>query len=395
MPAGWHRPLSVLRYVAPGNCEREPMHLHRCSIVPPYILRSIARRGDAADRVRALAALELSLEPRRARQAAAVVAGPLLLARPGKRRTIFDAANSRELPGRRVRSERGRPAGDAAVDEAFEAAGRTYDFYREVLGRKSLDDRGMRLDSTVHYGRAFSNAQWDGAQMIYGDGDGKYFRRFTACLDVVAHELTHGVTQYAAALGYSGQCGALGEHFADVFGVLVKQHASGQRADRADWLVGAGLFTRRVDGRAIRSMKQPGSAYDDPILGRDPQPAHMRDLVEGRADDGGVHVNSGIPNHAFYRVAIALGGHAWEVAGRIWYRALTRELGPRSRFQQCADATWRAALELYGRGSHAEQAVRDGWASVGIEIRGLARPVRQPLPVFEPPAGAAEVPFLA
>jgi Zn-dependent metalloprotease len=255
----------------------------------------------------------------------------------------------------------------------------------------------------VHFGRAFNNAHWDGRQMIYGDGDGKYFRRFTSSLDVVAHELTHGVTQYAAGFAFSGQGGALAEHYSDVFGVLVKQYVAKQSAARADWLIGAELFTEAVNGEAIRSMKAPGTAYDDPILGRDPQPSHMRDYVVTHADDRGVHINSGIPNHAFYRVATLLGGNAWEVAGKIWYRALTHELGPRSRFQQCADATWRAAGALYGSGSAPQDAVLAGWKAVGIDVSAsvveegprlrVRRRAREAHDVtFDPPRGGAEVP---
>jgi Zn-dependent metalloprotease len=369
----------------------------RCSIVPPYILRNIARNGDEEDRALALAALALTAEPRRERQApVALLAGPPRLPARAKRRTVYDARALKELPGRRARSEGSEPSRDVAVNEAFDGAGRTYDFFRDVLERTSIDDRGMRIESTVHFGRGFSNAHWNGRQMIYGDGDGKYFRRFTASLDVIAHELMHGITQYAAGIGFSGQCGALAEHYSDVFGVLVKQHARKQTAARADWLVGAELLTDRVNGIAIRSMKAPGTAYDDRVIGRDPQPSHMRRYVRTSADDRGVHINSGIPNHAFYRVATLLGGRAWNVAGRIWYRALTQELGPRSRFQHCADATWRAAGELYGAGSEPQHAVVAGWAAVGIEIADVARVERRnALPFFEPPDAAADAPYLA
>lgn len=368
-----------------------------CSVVPPYILRNIAARGDDDDRVRAREALLLSAQPRRERQVAAVVAGAVLVPRRAKWRTIYDARQGRDLPGRTVRTEGSRRSGDAASDEAYELSGRTYDYFRRNHDRRSLDDRGMRLEATVHFGRDFNNAHWNGRQMIYGDGDGKYFHRFTSSIDIVAHELTHGLTQYTAALGFSGQCGALAEHFSDVFGTLVKQYWRGETAADADWLIGAELLTSRVNGAAIRSMKAPGTAYDDPILGTDPQPSHMRDFVKTSADDRGVHVNSGIPNHAFYRTATLIGGRAWEVAGKIWYRALTRELGPRSRFQHCADATWRAAGELFGHGSEPQAAVLAGWKAAGIDV---ARPSRAAdardvdEEIYQLPAGGAELPLL-
>jgi Zn-dependent metalloprotease len=364
-----------------------------CSIVPAYLLRRIAEHGDADDRLCALAALTITGGLRGERQALAELAGKLVLAPRAKRRTVCDAGQARVLPGRTLRTEGERPARDAGVNEAYDGVGRAYDFFRRVFGRSSVDGHGLGIRSTVHYGERFSNAHWNGRQLIFGDGDGKYFRPFTTSLDVIAHELTHGVTQHTAAFGFSGQCGALAEHFSDVFGILTKQFTLGLSAAKSDWLIGAELFTKRVNGRGLRSMKEPGTAYDDPVLGRDPQPSHMRDYVRTNADDRGVHINCGIPNHAFYLVATALGGNAWEAAGRIWYRALTRELGPRARFQQCADATFRAAGDLYGRGSATQDAVAAGWKAVGIDVRvtGQAPETRR----FLPPVPGAELPYLA
>ncbi len=371
-------------------------HVRLCSIVPPYLLRAIAGSGDDDDRLRALAALAMSSGQRRERQALAELAGLLVLPPRVKRRTVFDAGQRRALPGRIARTEGERRTRDVSVNEAYDGAGKTYDYFRRVHDRRSVDDQGLGIRSTVHYGDRFSNAHWNGRQLIYGDGDGKYFHRFTSSLDVVAHELTHGLTQYSAALGQSGQCGALAEHFSDVFGILVKQYWLKQTATQSDWLIGAELLTRRVNGAGIRSMKAPGTAYDDEVLGRDPQPAHMRDYVRTHADDRGVHLNCGIPNHAFYRVATLLGGCAWEVAGQIWYRALTRELGPRARFQQCADATWRVAGEMYGKGSAPQDAVRIAWRDVGIEVSTtIPRAIRRVMGEgFALPGAAAELPYL-
>ena len=372
--------------------------VRQCSILPPYLLRAIAARGEDDDRALALATLAMSSSRRRERQALILLAGKLVLPPRVKRRTVYDAEQRRALPGIIVRPEGGRRTRDASVNEAYDGAGKTYDYFRRVHGRRSVDDHGLGIRSTVHYGERFSNAHWNGRQMIYGDGDGKYFRRFTSSLDVVAHELTHGVTQYSAGLGFSGQCGALAEHFSDVFGILVKQYWLKQRTKQSDWLIGADLLTSRVNGAGIRSMKAPGSAYDDKVLGSDPQPAHMRDYVKTYGDDRGVHINCGIPNHAFYRAATLLGGYAWETTGRIWYRALTRELGPRARFQQCADATWRAAGELYGDGSAPQDAVQTAWREIGIEVAGIAAPRlrihRSIRESFDPPVAAAELPYL-
>jgi Zn-dependent metalloprotease len=113
-------------------------------------------------------------------------------------------------------------------------------------------------------------------------------------------------------------------------------------------------------------MKAPGTAYDDPVLGRDPQPGHMNDYVDTTADNGGVHINSGIPNKAFYHVALELGGYAWEKAGQIWYRTLCNELDQGSDFQTAANACYKVAAELYGSNSMEQKAVYNGWKGVGI-----------------------------
>jgi Zn-dependent metalloprotease len=281
-------------------------------------------------------------------------------------RTIFDAKNSENLPGTLVRREGGRPKGGNTVTEAYDYSGSTYNFFKDVYNRNSIDTRGMKLDSTVHYGENYNNAFWNGTQMVYGDGDGDIFERFTKSIDVIGHELAHGVTQYEAALEYEGQSGALNESFSDVFGSLVKQYFSKQKADKADWLIGSGLFTRKVKGVALRSLKDPGTAYNDPTIGKDPQPGHMKNYVDTTSDNGGVHINSGIPNRAFYLAAIELGGYAWEKAGRVWYIALTERLRERSDFQKAADLTTEVAGTLYGKNSMEQKAVINAWKGVGL-----------------------------
>lgn len=257
---------------------------------------------------------------------------------------------------------------DEAVNQAHEGTAKTYDFYREVYGRDSIDARGMELISSVHYGVAFDNAFWNGAQMVYGDGSGRIFQEgaFTRALDVIAHELTHGITEFTAGLEYSTQPGALNESFSDVFGSLVKQCSLGQTADEADWLIGEGALVPTL-GQALRSLKEPGTAYSG-----DRQPGHMRDYLDlpddndPSNDNGGVHINSGIPNHAFYLAATAIGGNAWEKAGRIWYATLTDRLGPSSRFEEAAQATVAVAGELFDSGGPEQQAVEAAWQQVGL-----------------------------
>jgi len=275
-----------------------------------------------------------------------------------ERRTVYDARHSEHLPGKLVRGEGDPATRDAVADAAYDSAGTTYDFYARVLQRSSIDGRGMRLDSSVHYGRRFNNAFWDGREMVYGDGDGRLFRDFASALDVVAHELTHGVTQYAVpgGLDYTGQGGALNESISDVFGSVVKQWAHGQTAAQADWLIGASIMNPAV-GHALRSLEDPGNRRV--TWSQDDQPADMSGYVEG----GDVHTNSGIPNHAFYLAAIELGGCAWEKAAPIWYRALPL-LRPSSTFADAARATIHATA-LLGWDA-ARGAVESAWRKVGV-----------------------------
>lgn len=132
--------------------------------------------------------------------------------------------------------------GDVAVDEAYDYLGITHEFFWRTYHRDSLDNRGLKLIGTVHYGKEYQNAFWNGQQMVFGDGDGEIFNRFTIAIDVVAHELSHGVTESEAGLIYFAQSGALNESLSDVFGSLVKQYHHKQTADRADWIIGAGLL---------------------------------------------------------------------------------------------------------------------------------------------------------
>jgi Zn-dependent metalloprotease len=334
-----------------------------CFIIPPYVHEEIAVKGSGKERERALHVLELSERLRGIREVTGSLPAMFISAGGQKRRTIFDALNEQDFPGSKVaRGEGGPPTNDAAI---YEYSGVTYDFYKDLFGRNSIDDNGMRLDSTVHYDRDYENAFWSGNHMVYGDGS-DLFNRFTIDLSVVAHELTHGVIQYEAGLIYRGQSGALNESWADVLGSLVKQKRLNHDADQADWLVGEGLWNKSVKGKALRSLKAPGTAFDDPRIGKDIQPSHMRDYNNTTRDNGGVHINSGIPNHAFYLTALELGGKAWEVAGNIWYVTLMDKLSTNSNFQYAADATFEAAGELYGQDSKEQKAVYKGWEGVGL-----------------------------
>ena len=337
----------------------------RHCIVPPYMLREILKNGDSIQQALAWSTLTDSEQFRGERRILTAIV-PLAISPGRKRRSVYDARHTYDLPGRLVRSEGGPKSRDPRVNEAYDGAGATYKIFKKIFLRNSIDDRGMRIDSTVHYGVDYENAFWNGRQMVYGDGDGVIFGPFTKALDVLGHELTHGITQQEAGLNYRGEPGALNESFSDVFGSLTKQYKLRQTAEKADWLIGQGLLLPKVKAKAIRSMKSPGTAYDDPLLGKDPQPGHMDDYVVTEEDNGGVHLNSGIPNRAFYELAIRLKGYAWEKAGQIWYKTLTEKLRPNSGFRDAMTMTVTAAAELYGSNSIEQKAVREAWDEVGI-----------------------------
>lgn len=345
-----------------------------CSIVPPYMLRRLAAQDSPRLSTVARAAKEALRHVRtvQAARAATTAESPpgMRQLQPGPvNRSVFDAKSGESLPGLLVRKEGEAATGDPAADEAYDGLGHTHSLYADVFGRNSIDGLGMPLKATVHFGKLYDNAFWDGQQMVFGDGDGEIFERFTRSLSVIGHELTHGVTQFSAGLAYRNQAGAINESVSDVFGAMVEQYIRKQSSADASWLIGEGLFTPQVEGSALRSMKAPGTAYDDDVLGKDPQPDSMDSYVRTSADNGGVHINSGIPNRAFCLVALALGGNAWEAPGQIWYDTLTGgSLPPKATFSVFAKATAASARELFGAESAEHDAVRKAWETVKVKL---------------------------
>jgi len=264
-----------------------------------------------------------------------------------------------------ARDEGGQATRDKDVNKAYDHAGTLRDYLRNVLGRNSYDNNGSDIIANVHVGVSYNNAFWDGDEFAAGDGDGVIFIGFARSLDVVAHELGHGIVQSTANLDYYSQSGALNEHFADVFGSVVTQFAEGQKAKKADWLLGNEIMGPELYGEALRSMAAPGQAYDNPIMGKDPQPAHMKDYYAGPSDIQGVHINSGIPNQAFYLVA-------WyretDVAARIWYHAL-QNLWSTANFNDAVAVIANSARILARDGQVPEgspQTVRWAFREVGL-----------------------------
>src|SRR6266542_3704886 len=365
----------------PGPCPaRGPLEVRipvskicDCFFVQPSVLEHIIRTGTAEQRELAMEALSRDHSIRTVRLQNALLTTHFVRFRPrpllepiggALTRTIYDAEQSEDADATHVvRAEAGKEVEDPAVNEAYDGLGATFKFYWDVYKRNSIDDRGMKLDGVVHYGSKYDNAFWNSARMVFGDGDGEFLTRTTQGLDVIGHELTHGVTERTANLAYTGQSGALNESISDVIGSLVKQYAMGQTADKADWLIGDKIIGKGLHGKALRSMAKPGTAFDG-----DNQPAHMKDYVRTASDNGGVHRNSGIPNCAFYNVAMAIGGHAWQKAGLVWYESLRDpRLTPSSGFHMFARITVRTAQQHFGSGAELK-AVREGWEAVGIEV---------------------------
>lgn len=238
---------------------------------------------------------------------------------------------------------------DKAAVDAHYFTNQVYNYYKDTHNRESYDGNGGDINSYIHvpdpeYGGNWSNAAWTGAEMIYGDGDQKTENSFTAANDVIAHEITHGVTSSTADLVYKYQPGALNESFSDVFGYFV---------DSEDWLMGEDLY--KTPGEAIRDLQDPT---------KHGQPAHMKNYKNYSIgyDKGGVHINSGIPNKAAYNTITKLGK---EKAEKIYYRALTQYLTRQSQFSDAKSSLVQSAKDIYG--DQVANDVKAAWDQVGVK----------------------------
>jgi len=286
-----------------GLYNHSAMHqkINRCHFVPPYLSDEQARD----DTFRARRAMKAELEARPF--AAYIGTGEA-------KRFIYDSNNTTFQRLKIARKEGGLKLEDEVVNTAYEYAGVIRNFFKRQLNFHSFDNKGSDLIFNVHYGQDYNNAFWDGDEMTFGDGDGKMFTSFVNSLDVMGHELGHGVIQFTANLDYEKEPGALNEHFADVFGSAIKQSALKETAAQANWLIGDTIVGPSFPGKAIRSMSAPGTAFDG-----DPQPAHMDQFYKGSDDYYGVHINSGIPNKIFCTVAQKI---TTAKAVIVWFAAL-------------------------------------------------------------------------
>lgn len=342
-------------------------------ILPPHMAETIKIRGDATQR-KMVEDLQSQAEAYRYQREAASppnaykgVTSSTSVTGSAAKIEVYDGGNKAILPGVLARSTGSPPSSSTNVNEAYEGSEDVYKLYDKEYSRNSLDGNGMTLISTVHHRKKYNNAFWNGKQMAYGDGGGVIFTKFTE-LTVVGHELSHGVVQFSGGLVYRDQAGALNESFADIFGALTEQFKFKQSVSEASWLIGKGILGPSIKGEALRSMKAPGESYDDALLGKDPQPYHMDYYVVTSQDNGGVHINSGIPNHAFYLLAQYLGGNAWEKAGHIWYDTLQAIDNPLATFQEWAEKTVEVANTRFGIGSRESKMTKRAWKLVGIDV---------------------------
>ncbi|SDE91470.1 thermolysin [Bhargavaea beijingensis] len=280
----------------------------------------------------------------------------------GKGVYTYDGRNQTRIPGTLWLDADNRfgASYDRAAVDAHTYAAWTYDYFRNVHNRNSYDNAGAELVSTVHYGRSYNNAGWTGSQMIYGDGDGYNFRAFSGSLDVVAHELTHAVTDFSADLIYQNESGAINESMSDIFGTLTEYHFN----NNPDWLMGEDIYTPGTPGDALRSMADPTLAGD---------PDHYSKRYIGTQDNGGVHINSGIGNKMAYLLAnggthygVKVNGIGNTKVGKIMYRTLTQYLTPTSNYSHFRASAIRAATDLYGASSAEVAAVKQAFSAVGV-----------------------------
>ncbi len=289
-----------------------------------------------------------------------------------KNRQTYTCNNGTSLPGTLVRSETTGTSSDTCLNNAHNYAGTTYDYYKNVHNRDSLNNAGLTIKSSVHYSRSYNNAFWNNSQMVYGDGDGTTFSCLSGDLDVVAHELSHGVCSYSANLTYSNESGALNEGNSDIFAAAVESYAGASSADV--WKIGENIYTPTGSSTdALRYMNNPtqdGSSRD-----------YYPERYTGTSDNGGVHWNSGIANLFYYllvqggthprgKTTVSVTGIGMSDAQRIWYRALTVYMSSSTNFSGARTACLNAATDLFGSTSAQYTSVCNAWAAVGVGTCG-------------------------
>ncbi|TCP29219.1 neutral peptidase B [Scopulibacillus darangshiensis] len=253
---------------------------------------------------------------------------------------------------------------DPAAVDAHVNAEKVYDYYKDTFNRNSFDNEGAQLISSVHVGNGWNNAAWNGVLMMYGDGDGTTFTSLSGGLDVIAHELTHAVTERSANLVYEGEPGALNESLSDIMGAMV---------DRDDWQMGEDIYTPDIEGDALRSLNDPAS-IPNPLNPSEGYPDNYSKRYTGDLDHGGVHINSSINNKAAYLLSdggtaygVTVKGVGRDAAEQIYYRAVNNYMTANSDFSMMRQAAIQAATDLYGADSSQVESVKKAYDAVGVE----------------------------
>lgn len=272
---------------------------------------------------------------------------------------VYDCHHGTSLPGTPVPNP--GTSADGSVKRAYSEAEAVAKFYWDIFQRDSIDNHHMTLVSSVHYMTHYNNAQWNGTEMIYGDGDGQIFLDFTLGNDVIGHELTHGVTQHSAGFAYANEAGGLNEGMSDIFGSMFRQWQGNQTVTQADWLIGKDIIGPVAHQRGytcLRDMANPAAAH---CLA--PQITKFSQYHAGLDP----HYSSGIPNLAFTTAAKAAGGHSWDKVGKIWYKALTGfGPSPNMLMSQFANRTRTLANSIFPGDAPLHHAVNHGWTTVGL-----------------------------
>ena len=367
-------PMSATELHAPGAGDfyRHQEHCGcGCFIVPQSVMERFARdrKLTVEQRQHFVDAVKLERQWRDARAATAklaqmsqsvlrtAVSAELAAAPPAD--LVFDCQHGTTLPGTPIANP--GASGDASAKRAFDETAAVVKFYQTVFGRNSLDNAGMTLISSIHFSVNYNNAGWTGSQMRYGDGDGNIFIDFTLGNDVIGHELTHGVTQYTTGLNYTNQAGGLNESVSDVFGSMFRQWQANQTVSTADWLIGKEIVGPGATARGytcLRDMANPAAKH---CLA--PQPTKFSQYHNGMDP----HDSSGIPNLAFYKAAMGIGGKSWEKAGQIWYQALTGFApSPNMKMKAFANRTRKLSGTLFPADPSIKAAVDAAWKAVGL-----------------------------
>lgn len=256
-----------------------------------------------------------------------------------------------------------------AAGYVYDSIGTIRTFFKDKLSIDQIVGCAADINAIIHYGTNYANAFWNSQAIFFGDGDGTNFGPFYNDIDIIAHELSHGYISSKANFEYINQSGALNESVADVLAIMVKQFVQGETVDKSNWLIGENLFLDKKNAVALRSMSATGSAFYFTKDNQDPQVGHMSEYLNlpNYVDNGGVHMNSGIPNKAFYLLAMQLGGYSWDIAGKIWVAAVSDpQVNKTSNFINFAAATVRNAQTLFG--DEVALKTRQSWASVGLVL---------------------------